>query len=120
MDGLNSPIGGNGPSPKRQRTQVVNGQVCPPHANDSHEDLTDNGTERLATMDAAPEAETEEGLQLGEGFGNMTETVKAGMFMIKSRTQAADGKVVEIFLLCTTVATYMVLYHTLILCSCYL
>ena len=96
MDGLNTPSGGHGPSSKRQRTQMVDGQVCLPHINESHKDLTDNETERLATSDTAPEAGTEEGPQLSEGFDNMTETVKAGMFMIQSRTQAADVKVVEL------------------------
>ena len=76
----------------------MDGQFCPPHVNDSHEDLTGNGPEGLANADAAPEAETEEGPQLSqsEDFDNMTETVKAGMFMIQSRTQAADAKVVEL------------------------
>ena len=93
MDGLNTPSGGNGPSPKRQRTQVVDEQDCPPPEIGSHEDLVNKGTERLAPDETALEAETEGGPQLSEGFDNMTETVKAGMFMIQSRTQAADAKV---------------------------
>lgn len=119
MDGLNTPSGGNGPSPKRQRTQVVDGQVCPPHGNESHQDLTDNETERVAAIDAAPEAGTEGGPQLSEGFDNMTETVKAGMFMIQSRTQAADIKVLEISLprAHTIAHTGMVCLTLLILCS---
>ena len=124
MDGLNTPGGGNGPSPKRQRTQVVNGQVCPPHVNDSHEDPTENRTKGLANTDAAPETETEGGPQLSAGFDNMTETVKAGMFMIQSRTQAADAKVVELCFLqlfrqrqcCTTLQFRICACHPL----CYL
>ena len=116
MDGLNAPRGGNGPSPKRQRTQVVEGQICPTHIDDSREDLADNGTKRLATADPAPEAETEGGPQLtqNEGLNNMTETVKAGMFMIQSRTQAADARVIVLH---TMFETEIVLHCSSTLCS---
>lgn len=110
MEGLNSPCGGNRPSPKRQRTQAVEEQGCPPQVNDSHEDLTDHATKRHAATDIAPETETESP-QLSEGFDTMTETVKAGMFMIQSRTQAADAKVVKLCLSCTARQAEIVLYH---------
>lgn len=109
MEGLNSPCGGNGPSPKRQRTQAMEEQGCSPQVNDSHEDLADHATKRHAAADIAPEAETEGGPQLSEGFDTMTETVKAGMFMIQSRTQAADAKVVKPCLSCTAGQTEIVL-----------
>ena len=111
MEGLNSSCGGNGPSPKRQRTQAVEEQGCPTQINDSHEDLTDHAAKRHAAADIAPETETEGGPQLSEGFDNMTETVKAGMFMIQSRTQAADAKVAKLCLSCTAGQTEIVLYH---------
>ena len=91
MDNLDTSSGG--PSPKRQRTQVADGQDSVPFSR-SQGDRAENGTERPAATDAAHEAEPEEGPQLSESLDNLTETVKAGMFMIHSRTQAADAKVV--------------------------
>ncbi|KAL3149406.1 hypothetical protein ABBQ32_002202 [Trebouxia sp. C0010 RCD-2024] len=92
---MDTPSGGTGPSPKRQRTHEADGQDRPEPSNGSLNDRTENGPERPATADAAHEAETEGGPQLSESFDNMTETVKAGMFMIHSRAQAADAKVFE-------------------------
>lgn len=95
---MDTPSGGTGPSPKRQRTHEADGQDRPEPSNGSLNDRTENGPERPATADAAHEAETEGGPQLSESFDNMTETVKAGMFMIHSRAQAADAKVVKLCL----------------------
>lgn len=95
---MDTPSGGNGSSPKRQRTHVADGQNCSVPSSGSQDDHTKNGLEHPAVTDAAHETETEGGPQLNESFDNMTETVKAGMFMIHSRTQAADAKVVSLCL----------------------
>lgn len=94
MDNLVPPSGGNGSSPKRQRIQPAAGQDCSVPSTGSQDERTENGTEGHAINDAAHEVEPEGGPQLSDSFDNMTETVKAGMLMIHSRTQAADAKVI--------------------------
>lgn len=88
--------GGDGPATKRSRTQGLQGQDNGlPATENNTEHQQDEAQHHASDVDQnGPEAEA--GPQLSEDLDSMTETVKAGMFMIQSRTEAADAKVSEL------------------------
>ena len=93
MDDRMTPSGGDGPATKRPRTQGQEGhdnRVTDIESNTEHQQDEAQQHERNGDQTGQ---EAEPGPQLGKDLDNMTETVKAGVFMIQSRTQAADAKV---------------------------
>ena len=90
---LNPASGGDGPSAKKQRTQTADGLESGLHDNQYPHELADGHAEHHATAEAHDGSEGEAGPQLTEDFDSTTDTVKAGIYMMQSRTQAVNEKV---------------------------
>ena len=93
MDGGHPNSGGEGPVNKRPRTEGLGGQDDLLALTDARDESQQVDTGADAAVDAASEAEAATGPQLTEDLDSMTETVRAGMFMMQTRAQAADAKV---------------------------
>ena len=90
---LNPASGGDGPSTKKQRTQNADGQENGVHENQYPQELAGSHVEQHAAAEAHDGSEQEAGPQLTNDFDNTTDTVKAGIYMMQSRTQAVNEKV---------------------------
>ncbi len=90
---LNSVSGGDGPSAKKQRTQNAKGQGDQMNDSQCPDQLDDSAAEQQSSAEAQDGSKGEAGPQLTEDFDSMTDTVKAGIYMMQTRTQAVDEKV---------------------------
>ncbi len=90
---LNSASGGDGPSAKKQRTHTPSGLENDLHGNQQYDEPVEDGADQDASAEGQDGSDGEAGPQLTEDFENMTDTVKAGIYMMQTRTQAIDEKV---------------------------
>jgi len=90
---LNPVSGGDGPSAKKQRFQNAEGQGDQVNDSQCPDQLHDSAAEQHSSAEAQDGSEGEAGPQLTEDFDSMTDTVKTGIYMMQTRTQAVDEKV---------------------------
>ncbi|KAL0031952.1 hypothetical protein WJX79_008178 [Trebouxia sp. C0005] len=96
VQALNSVSGGDGPSAKKQRTQVAEGQGDQTNDSQCPDQLDDRAIEQHSSAEAQDGSKGEAGPQLTEDFDSLTDTVKAGIYMMQTRTQAVDEKIDEL------------------------
>ena len=90
---LNTASGGTGPSTKKQRTQTADDQGNLLHDHRHGDERVDHDTQQCASADGQKGSQGQASPQLTEDFDSMTDTVKAGIYMLQARTQAVDEKV---------------------------
>ena len=93
MSGLEHISGGDGISPKRRRTQKSSWPGSQSPVAEEGRELAEDDPQGNDAPGLQDSAEAGTGPQPAEDFESMTETVKTGLFMIQSRTEAADAKV---------------------------
>ncbi|DBA97127.1 hypothetical protein WJX77_012127 [Trebouxia sp. C0004] len=93
---LNPASGGDGPSAKKQRTQNAEGQRDEMNDSKCPDQLDDSAAEQHSSAEAQDGLKGEAGPQLTENFDSMTDTVKAGIYMMQTKTQAVDEKIDEL------------------------
>ena len=90
---LNPVSGGDAPSAKKSRTQNAEGQGDQVNDSQCPNQLNDSTAEQQSSAEAHEGSKGEAGPQLTEDFDSMTDTVKAGIYMMQTRTEAVDEKV---------------------------
>ncbi|KAL0055321.1 hypothetical protein WJX82_010613 [Trebouxia sp. C0006] len=93
---LNPASGGDGPSAKKQRFQNAEGQGDQVNDSQCPDQLDNSAAEQHSSAEAQDGSKGEAGPQLTEDFDSMTDTVKAGIYMMQTRTQAVDEKIDEL------------------------